>query len=157
MASRRNGNDCRSTPRYELRASRPRVGELLLEVWQLPSAATPDVRHPRYIGGLGGRNLALMEPRLLKKLRNAGIEVSSLRGGESRRFDVDEAWALRLGLMFRALAPMRHRGYMRSCTEGIEAMPREEAAYWLGMTMHRRRPRRVLMALRALLTDSGAR
>ena len=30
---------------------------------------------------------------------------------------------------------------------------REEAAYWLGMAMHRCRPRRVLMALRVLLTD----
>jgi hypothetical protein len=42
---------------------------------------------------------------------------------------------------------------MRSCAEGIDAMGREEAAYWLGMTMHRRHPRRVLQALRILLTD----
>jgi len=27
-------------------------------------------------------------------------------------------------------------------------------AYWLGMAIHRRNPRRVLMALRFLLTDS---
>jgi hypothetical protein len=42
---------------------------------------------------------------------------------------------------------------MRYCAEGIEVMGKEEAAYWLGMAMHRKNPRRVLMALRCLLTD----
>ena len=36
-------------------------------------------------------------------------------------------------------------------------MGREEAAYWLGMAMHRRRPRRVLTALRMLLTEPRPR
>ncbi len=31
----------------------------------------------------------------------------------------------------------------------------EEAAYWLGMAMHRRRPRRVLAAFRLLLTEAA--
>ena len=42
---------------------------------------------------------------------------------------------------------------MRAVAEGIDAMAREEAAYWLGMAMHRRKSRRVLMALRCLLTE----
>ena len=58
-----------------------------------------------------------------------------------------------LGLLFRSLAPMRNRDNMRAVAEGIEAMGREEAAYWLGMAIHRKNPRRVLMALRFLLTD----
>jgi hypothetical protein len=33
----------------------------------------------------------------------------------------------------------------------LEAMAREEAAYWLGMAMHRKNPRRLLAALRFLL------
>ena len=48
---------------------------------------------------------------------------------------------------------MRSRDNMRAVAQGIEAMEREEAAYWLGMAMHRRRPRRVLTALRLLLTE----
>jgi len=36
-------------------------------------------------------------------------------------------------------------------------MPDEEAAYWLGMAMPRKYPRRVLMALRFLLIDPAAR
>jgi len=45
---------------------------------------------------------------------------------------------------------------MRSVAEGIEAMDREEAAYWLGMAMHRPNPRRVLTALRVMLTEPRA-
>ena len=41
-------------------------------------------------------------------------------------------------------------------TIGIEAMTKEEAGYWLGMAMHRKYPRRVLMALRFLLIDPNA-
>ena len=56
-------------------------------------------------------------------------------------------------MLFRTLAPMRKRDNMRAVAEGIEAMRREEAAYWLGMAMHRKHPRRVLAALRFLLTE----
>jgi len=61
--------------------------------------------------------------------------------------------ALNLGLLFRVLAPMRSVDNMRACAEGIEAMSREEAAYWLGMATHRKNPRRELFALCALLTE----
>ena len=54
----------------------------------------------------------------------------------------------------RALAPMRSRDNLRNVVEGIEQMGKEEAAYWLGMAMHRKNPRRVLSALRILLTSS---
>ena len=70
--------------------------------------------------------------------------------------DVDEELAVNLGLLFRALAPMRNREYMAAVATGIEAMAREEAGYWLGMAMHRKYPRRVLMALRILLIDPNA-
>ena len=65
-----------------------------------------------------------------------------------------EEVALLLGLLFRALAPMRNRANMRAVVEGIETMRHEEAAYWAGMAIHRRHPRRVLMALRILLTET---
>ena len=38
-----------------------------------------------------------------------------------------------------------------------EAMEREETAYWLGMAMHRPKPRRVLTALRTLFTEPRTR
>jgi hypothetical protein len=42
------------------------------------------------------------------------------------------------GLLFRALAPMRNHEHMVAVAAGIEAMPEDEAAYWLGMAMHRK-------------------
>ena len=65
--------------------------------------------------------------------------------------------ALTLGLLFRTLAPMRSRDNTRAVAEGIEAMEREETAYWLGMAMHGKHPRRVLTALRMLLTEPRPR
>ena len=70
-----------------------------------------------------------------------------------QHFALDEEMALNLGLLCRVLAPMRSAERMRAIAQHIENMDREEAAYWLGMAMHRKYPRRVLCALRLLLTD----
>ena len=47
------------------------------------------------------------------------------------------------------------RGRMIAVAEGVDVMEREEAGCWLGMAMHRPNPRRVLMALRCMLTEAG--
>ncbi len=142
-----------SAPVYELRATRRTSSDHELEVWQLPSSATPQLKKKKRIAGLHGRNLALVEHRLLRQLSAEDIDISGMKVGTTEHFDLSEVAALRLGLLFRVLAPMRSRSNMRQCTEGVEAMGREEAAYWLGMAMHRKYPRRVLMALRFLLID----
>jgi hypothetical protein len=140
-------------PHYQLRAKRRGTQEPEFEVWQLPAPATPHLREPKRVAGLGGRNLALVEYWLLKHLRRNGIDPTGLLPNGQQRYDLSEDDALHLGLLFRVLAPMRNRNYMRSCLEGIDAMAKEEAAYWLGMAIHRKHPRRVLMALRFLLID----
>ncbi len=142
-----------TTPQYELRARQiPAIG-LDLEVWQVPSASTPNITTPIRIAGLGGRNLALIEHRILRRLGKADINLGGISLAGAKSFPLDEDLSLNLGLLFRMLAPMRNRDHMRAVTEGIEAMAREEASYWLGMAMHRKYPRRVLMALRILLTE----
>jgi hypothetical protein len=146
-----------SAPRYELRVRRHGPVEAEYEVWQMPAAATPHVTAPTRVAGLGGRNLHLVEHRVLKRLGRAGVKLGSAAGRRRRGYALTEDLALTLGLLFRALAPMRSRDNMRSVAEGIEVMGREEAAYWLGMAMHRRRPRRVLTALRMLLTEPRPR
>ena len=90
---------------------------------------------------------------MLKSLSRAGVRPERRAGDAKRVRALTEDLALSLGLLFRALAPMRSRDNMRAVAEGIGAMGREEAAYWLGMAMHRRNPRRVLTALRVLLTE----
>lgn len=142
-----------SAPTYELRARRHGPGDTEIEIWRLPSPASPQLTAPVRLAGLRGRNLELIEHRVLRRLSRAGIKFSGEEDKRKEGHRVTEDLALMLGLLFRTLAPMRSRDNVRAVAEGIEAMGREEAAYWLGMAMHRRNPRRVLTALRFLLTD----
>ncbi len=133
-----------------------------LEVWQVPAPSTPHVRSAIRVAGLRGRNLELVHHRVLKRLANAGVRVGQRRlvelvRDEPEAYAITEHLALMLGLLFRTLAPMQSRENMLRVVEGIEAMGQEEAAYWLGMAMHRTNPRRVLSALRMLLTDPARR
>lgn len=138
-------------PRYELQAKKHSIDNLELTLWELPSVATPHVAKPLRIAGLKGRNLSLVESMILRRLNRSGIRVAP--GGTVQRFSIDEDLALNLGLLCRVLAPMRHAERMRLVALRIDAMNPAEAAYWLGMAMHRKNPRRVLCALRLLLTD----
>jgi hypothetical protein len=139
-------------PAYEVRAKRFGPGDVQVEVWQKRSPATPHITQPVRIAGLRGRNLELLQSRIVRQLKQIGVRLD-LMPVDGIRADVDEDGALRLALFFKALAPMRSRDAMRLVAEGIEAMSREEAAYWLGMAIYRKNPRRVLSALRMLLTD----
>lgn len=140
-------------PRYELRVRRRQGGRAEMEVFQMPGPATPGLKEPLRVAGIAGAALDLVESRVLRKLEAARIRLASARDANTRAYPVDEELALVLGLLFRALAPMRNRARMREVAAGVESMGKEEAAYWLGMAMHRRKPRRVLAALRMLLTD----
>ena len=142
-----------SAPQYELRVRNHGPGDVEYEIWQMPASATPQVTSAIRVAGLRGRNVDLIEHRVLKRLTQAGIRLGSGTDNKKRGYTLTEDLALMLGLLFRSLAPMRNRDNMRAVAEGIEAMGREEAAYWLGMAIHRKNPRRVLMALRFLLTD----
>ena len=141
-----------SAPKYELRTRQHGLGDNEFEICQLPSPASPQLAAPLRVAGLRGRNLELVEHRVLKRLAQAGVKLGTARA-DSTGYALAEDLALSLGLLFRALAPMRNRDNIRAVADGIEAMGREEAAYWLGMAMHRKNPRRVLTALRFLMTE----
>ena len=142
-----------SAPQYELRVRRHGSVDTEYEIWQMPAPATPQVISALRVAGLRGRNLELVEHRVLKQLWQSGIKLGRSADTRKRGYALTEDLALTLGLLFRTLAPMRSRDNMRAVAEGIELMGREEAAYWLGMAMHRKHPRRVLTALRFLLTE----
>ena len=146
-----------SAPRYELRVRRHGPVETAYEIWQLPASASPQLTCALRVAGLRGRNLELVEHRVLARLSQSGVKPGKPTDTTNRGYALTEDLALVLGLLFRALAPMRSRDKMRAVAEGIEAMGREEAAYWLGMAMHRKHPRRVLTALRTLLTEPRPR
>ena len=142
-----------SAPRYELRVRRRGAVGAEYEIWQLPTPATPQITSALRLAGLRGRNFELVEHRVLKRLSRSGIKPGQHSDAPKHGYALSEDLALTLGLLFRALAPMRSRDNMRAVADGIDAMEREEAAYWFGMAMHRKHPRRVLTALRFLLTE----
>jgi hypothetical protein len=141
-------------PRYELRLNVDTRSDYQLEIWQLPSPATPRLTGPEYVASLKGVALRLMEPRLLKRLAQNKISFGRMPDGKRESWPLSEELALSLGLLFRTLAPMRSIDRITQVANGVDEMSREEAGYWLGMAMHRRNPRRVLAALRMLLTES---
>ncbi len=139
-------------PAYELRMYVDNSSEWRLEVWQLPTPATQRLKAPEHIATVQGAGLRMIENRLLKRLAREKIVLGSLRPGKEKTWPVDEELALLLSLLFRVLAPMRNLDRIRQVADGVERMGREEAGYWLGMVIGRQHPRRVLAALRTLLT-----
>lgn len=152
IASRAPADPSMALPRYELRAHYFGPADTEIEVWQLPSPATTTITAPVRVAGLRGRNLELVEHRITRRLKQAAVPFEQPALRLPRAWSLPEEIALTLGLLFRAIAPMRSRDNLRNVVEGIEQMGKEEAAYWLGMAMHRKNPRRVLSALRVLLT-----
>src|SRR5262245_8749998 len=102
-----------SAPLYEARVVRHGAGDTEVEVWQLPSPASPQLDGPRRLAGLRGRNLDLVEHRVLKLLAGVGLKFGPLEAKRDTR-PLAEDVALRLGLLFRTLAPMRNRDSMRA-------------------------------------------
>jgi hypothetical protein len=151
----------KSVPQYEVRIRHHGLGDTEIEVWRMPSPATPQLTTPARLAGLRGEALELVEHRVFRQMQRAGLRISSLRPTLAKKqverpvqgYNIPEELALTLGLLFRVLAPMRSRPRMRQVAEGVEAMEKEEASYWLSMAIHRKNPRRVLTALRYLLTD----
>jgi hypothetical protein len=140
-------------PQYQLRMVVETSSIWRLEIHQLPSPATPRLTSPEHVGTLKGTALRLVENRILKRLARERIILGAIRPGKAKTWPLDEESALLMGLLFRALAPMKNFDRIREVAEGVEAMSREEAGYWLGMVLHRRQPRRVLASLRLLLTS----
>jgi hypothetical protein len=139
-------------PLYQLQAKGLKGSQVELSVWELPSPATPRLRRPEWVASLAGKPLSVVEVRLLRKLKQIGIRVAGLDKGEVASFDLSEEDALHLALLFRTLAPMHSIDRIRIVCEGIDHLSKEEAGYWLGMAVHRKNPRRVLAALRVLLS-----
>ena len=141
-------------PVYECRVSTDRLGQMVIEIWQLPTPSTPRLRSPELTATLHGRVLEIVEARVLRRLRDLGLKLTGARRRDGCSIRLDEDTALSLALLFRVLAPMRSLERIRIVADGVDRMSREEAGYWLGMAIHRRNPRRVLAALRVLLTST---
>lgn len=121
-------------------------------VWQLSTPAVSHSEKARRVASLSGSSLKLVDFYIKRRLSARHIKLGTSRNESAMTYEVDEDMALFLALLFKVLAPMRDRDNIRYVVTGIEAMEKEEAAYWVGMVLNRKRPSRVLAALRTLLT-----
>lgn len=96
--------------------------EDLLEIWQIPSPASPQLRSAKRLTKLQARNLKLIQHRVLKRLKESGIEIVISADNGVAGYALSEDLALALGLLFRALVPVRGRTNMRAIVEGVDAM-----------------------------------
>lgn len=143
-----------SVPRFQIRARQFR-GELKdISVWQLSTPSVCQYEKAKPVASLSGSVLKLVDLYIRRRLTARHIKLGLSREKRVFMCEVDEDLALFLALLFKVLAPMRDRDNIRYVVQGIEAMEKEEAAYWMGMVLNRKRPSRVLAALRTLLTPS---
>jgi hypothetical protein len=125
IARRAPADPSLALPRYELRAHYFGPSDTEMEVWQLPSPASPGLKAPVRVAGLRGRNLDLVEHRVTRRLKQAGVPFEQPALRLPRAWSLPEEMALTLGLLFRSLAPMRSRDNLRNVVEGIEQMGKE--------------------------------
>src|SRR5262249_19212640 len=91
-----------SAPQYEVRTQIHGLGDTEIEIWEMPSPASPQLKSALRIAGLRGRNLELVEHRVLKRLTNAGVRLPRVTS-RRRGYNITEDLALHLGLLFRTL------------------------------------------------------
>ena len=139
-----------AVPAYQFRLAASESGQYEYAIWRTGAAAHLDAAEP--VGVLRGESARVIETRVLRLLARSRIHLGPVRLGEKRAWSIGEDQALTLGLLFRVLAPMRNLDRIREIAERVDEMSREEAGYWLGMSIYRQNSRRVLAALRLLLT-----
>lgn len=115
-----------------------------LEIYRIPQKG-----EAVFFGGIHGSPFRLIEHKLIKSLVRFKIDWSSR---ETKKWNISENMANSHALLFRVLAPMKNIDRIRAVSEGIEEMREEEASYWMGMVLHRKKPARILAALRLILT-----
>jgi hypothetical protein len=142
-----------AAPCYEFRLAASERGEYEYSIWRSYSRAGLVTEGGEQIGVVRGEAARIIENRVIRQLTRARVNLGPVRLGENRQWSIEEDRALTLGLLFRVLAPMRNPERIREIAERVEEMSREEAGYWLGMSIYRQNSRRVLAALRLLLTS----
>ena len=75
----------KSVPQYEVRIRHHGLGDTEIEVWRMPSPATPQLTSPTRLAGLRGEALELVEHRVFKQMQRAGLRISSLRPVPARK------------------------------------------------------------------------
>lgn len=108
-------------------------GELVVRIWGDPLRAVMD--------------------QVLTAVKRAGYKATDLNRSRKAPFKLPEEDAVRLGLLFLALKPMRKLSRIEAISMEVKGMEPEELYYWFSKTSDRNGARRARRAFRILVAE----
>ena len=109
------------------------AGELVIRVWGDPLLGISD--------------------QVLAAIRRAGYRSTDLSAKRRAPFKISEEDAVRLGLLFAALKPLRKHRRIEEVARAVYSMEPEEAHYWFSKVTTGPEQSRVRRALRMMVSD----
>lgn len=141
------------TPAFELRVQpRSDIG-YGIALYRRPAAMFPDVDAEQVVRIWGDPLLSIID-QVLAVIRRAGYRSTDLKATRSAPFRIHaEADAVRLGLLFAALKPLRNGRRIEEVARAISSMEREEVYYWFSKVTAGPEQGRIQRALRIMASD----
>ena len=154
-ARRRTAADLHSehAPAFELRVQ-PR-GDIGygIALYRRPTAPDPVVDGEQVVRIWGDPLRGIMD-QVLAAIRRAGYRSTDLKASRRAPFRIHaEEDAVRLGLLFAALKPLRKGRRIEEVAHAISTMEREEVYYWFSKVTAASDQGRVRRALRIMASD----
>ena len=126
---------------------------LLMEPISRRKRTQDDVK-PEHVVSIWGNPLVAAFPTIHQLIRAEGYRPSDLRPGRRTNLKLKEDCGVLLGLLMKAVKPLRKLTRIQAVIEGVEGMSREEAAYWFSKAINSpddAERRRAMKAMRILL------
>jgi hypothetical protein len=125
-------------------------GLALLEIIAAPASAQKN-QESRPIVRIWGSPMQAVFDRVVEAVKMNGGRPSDLRADRKTPFVLAEETAVRLGLLFLAIKPLRKVSRIEAIREATAAMGAEEAYYWYSKCSSVSSGRRATRAFRILL------
>ena len=109
---------------------------------------------PEKVVSIWGNPLAAAYTVIHQLIRGEGYRPSDIRPGRRANLKLKEDCGIRLGLLMKAVKPLRKLSRIQAVIEGVEGMSREETAYWFSKAVNSpddAERRRAMKAMRILL------
>lgn len=145
---------CSSDQAYEIRVLPEGDSAYALELWQAPVGnGHAGVDKMARLVRISREPLKAIVDQILGALKRSGYRSTDLRRGRREPFRLRELEAIRLGVLFVAIRPLRKVSRMRSIAEQIARMEPEELTYWFAKIMATHGGDRARRALRLLMAE----
>lgn len=117
------------------------------------SAARNEDPEQRLVVRIWGSAMQAVFDRIVEAVKATGGRASDIRAERKAPFPLDEERAVRLGLLFLAIKPLRKLARMEAIRDATATMSAEEAYYWYSKCSSPVTGRRATKAFRILLAQ----